>query len=66
MSDIFIRKHTSQEVSLIHIGKMENSKETVAIFEHKDDRTVWVMPLSEFNEQYEQHEFSEVDHFSHY
>ena len=32
MSDIFICKHTNEEVSLIHIGKMETSKETVAIY----------------------------------
>ncbi len=65
MSNIFIRKHTEDEVSLIHIGKMENTNLTVAIYEKQIDRTVWVIPLNEFNDHYEKHEFTGVDHFSH-
>lgn len=63
MSNIFLRKNTNEEVSLIHIGKMEKSKETVAIYELEQDRTIQVMPLSEFNDQFEQNDFAEHDHF---
>ena len=44
---------------------MENSKLTVAINGKQQDRTVWVMPLNEFNDHYEKREFTGVDHFSH-
>ena len=64
MSNIFIRKHTNEEVSLVHIGKIESSMETVAIYEVEDDRTIWVMPLNEFNNRFEQHDYSEHDHFT--
>jgi hypothetical protein len=63
MSDIYIRKHTNEEVNLLHIGKLKNNNETVAII-GLEDTTVWVMPLEEFTEQYEQHEFSPHDEFS--
>ena len=63
MSNIFKRKHTDEEVSLVHIGKMEKSKETVAIYEVAEDRKIMVMPLNEFNIHFEQHDFSEHDHF---
>ena len=63
MSDIYIRKHDSEEVNLLHIGKVKKSNETVAII-GLEDTTVWVMPLEEFNEQYEQHEFSPHSDFS--
>ena len=64
MSNIFKRKHTNEEVSLIHMGKMEKSKETVAIYEVEVDRSIMVMPLSEFNDHYQQHDFCEHDHFT--
>ena len=64
MSNIFKCKHTNEEVNLIHIGKMKKSKETVAIYELEVDRTVMVMPLSEFNYCYVQNDFSEHDHFT--
>ena len=64
MSDIFKHKHTNEEVNLIHMGKMEKSNETVAIYEVEQDRTIMVMPLSEFNHDYEQHDFSGHDHFT--
>ncbi len=64
MSNIFKRKHSNEEVSLIHMGKMEKSNETVAIYEVEADRTILVMPLSEFNHYFEQHEFCQHDHFS--
>ena len=64
MSNIFKYKHTDEEVSLVHIGKMEKNKETVAIYEVEEDRTIMVMPLSEFNEYYEQLVYSEHDHFT--
>ncbi len=64
MSNIFKYKHTNEEVSLVHIGKMEKSKETVAIYEVEADRTIMVMPLIEFNEHYEQLVYAEHDHFT--
>ena len=64
MSNIFKYKHTNEEVSLVHIGKMEKSKETVAIYQVEKDRTIMVMPLSEFNDHYEQFVYSEHDHFT--
>ena len=64
MSDIFKHKHTNEEVNLIHMGKMKKSNETVAIYEVEQDRTIMVMPLSEFNHDYEQHDFSDHDHFT--
>ena len=64
MSNIFKYKHTLEEVNLVHIGKMENSKETVAIYQLEKDRTIMVMPLSEFNDHYEQLVYSEHDHFT--
>lgn len=64
MENIFIHKHSNKEVSLIHMGKMDKSNETVAIYEVEADRTIMVMPLSEFNHCYEQHDFSEHNHFT--
>jgi hypothetical protein len=64
MSNIFINKHSNEEVSLIHIGKMEKNNETVAIYELEVDRSILVMPLSEFNYHFEQHDFSEHQHFT--
>jgi hypothetical protein len=64
MSNIFKRKHSDEEVSLIHMGKMEKSKETVAIYEVEADRTIMVMPLDEFNNHFEQNDFTEHDHFT--
>ncbi len=64
MSNIFIHKDTSVEVNLIHVGKMKISKETVAIYEVEQDRTILVMPLNDFNQDYEQDEFSKHDHFT--
>ena len=64
MSNIFKRKHSNQEVSLIHIGKTEKDQQTVAIYEKEEDRSVWVMTLNEFNDHFEQHDFSEHDHFT--
>ena len=64
MSNIFKYKHTNEEVSLVHIGKMEKSKETVAVYQVEKDRTIMVMPLSEFNDHYEQFVYSEHDHFT--
>ncbi len=63
MSNIFKRKHSDEEVSLIHMGKMEKSNETVAIYEVEVDRTIKVMSLNEFNHCYEQHNFTKHDHF---
>ncbi len=64
MDNIFIHKHTNEEVSLIHMGKMDKSKETVAIFQVALDRTIMVMHLSEFNHNYEQYEFSKHNCFT--
>lgn len=64
MSNIFKRKHTHEEVSLIHMGKMEKSKETVAIYEVEADRSIKVMPLSDFNDHFEQDAYAEHDHFT--
>ena len=64
MSNIFKHKHINEEVSLIHMGKMEKSKETVAIYEVEVDKTIMVMPLSEFNDHYEQHDYSDHSHFT--
>jgi len=64
MSNIFKRKHGHEEVSLIHMGKMEKSKETVAIYEVEEDRTIMVMPLSEFNEHYVQDDYADHSHFT--
>jgi len=46
------------------MGKMKESNETVAIYEVEQDRTIMVMPLNEFNHDYEQHDFFEHDHFT--
>jgi hypothetical protein len=64
MSNIFKYKHTNEEVSLIHIGKMEKRTETVAIYEVEVDRAIMVMPLSEFNDHYEQLVYSDHAHFT--
>ena len=45
MDNIFEHKHTHEEVNLIHMGKMDKSNETVAIYEVETDRTIMVMPL---------------------
>lgn len=59
MSNKFKSKRNNEEVNLIHIGKMDQTNETVAIYEIQIDRTIKVMFLSEFNGQFEQH-----DHFA--
>lgn len=64
MSNIFIHKQTKQEVSLIHIGKHEKTQETMAVYEKELDRSIWVMSLNEFNHCYEQHDYSNHDHFT--
>ena len=64
MSNIFKHKQSFEEVSLIHMGKMENSNETVAIYEIEVDRSIKVMPLSKFNHCFEQHDYTEHDHFN--
>ncbi len=64
MGNIFKHKHSNDEVNLIHMGKMDKSNETVVIYELELDRTIMVMSLSEFNHDYEQHEFSEHKHFT--
>lgn len=64
MSNIFVHKQTKQEVSLVHIGKLESTKESMAVYEKDADRTIWMMPLGEFNHDYEQHDYSEHDHFT--
>lgn len=64
MGNIFKHKHSNDEVNLIHIGKMENNNETVVIYELELDKTIMVMLLSEFNHDYEQHEYSEHNCFT--
>ncbi len=64
MSNIFIHKKSGEEVSLIHMAKDEKTRKTVAVYEKEHDRTVWVMPLGEFNHDFEQHDYTEHDHFT--
>lgn len=64
MENIFKHKRTNEEVNLIHMGKMKQNNETVAIYEIEQDRTIEVMPLNEFNHAYSQNEFSEHTHFA--
>ena len=40
MNNIFIHKQTNEEVNLIHMGKMKENNETVAIYEVEQDRTM--------------------------
>ena len=64
MSNIFIHKQTKQEVSLIHVAKQAKTQETMAVYEKESDRSVWVIPLNEFNHNFEQHDYSNHNHFT--
>ena len=64
MDNIFKHKYTDEEVSLIHMGKMYHTNETVAIYELAEDKTIRVMTLSEFNHAYEQNDYEQHSHYT--
>jgi len=64
MSNIFKHKLSHEEVNLKHIGKMNKTNETVAIYELAKDGTIMVMLLSDFNHDYKQNDFAVHDHFT--